>query len=98
MHLILDSIQLSKPNTLYLQTYNQAFQAPLIDRFLYSMHTTGQVFNGFMSPSKSRTFNIGLNYLTDNSKTKVTLYRSNIKDEMFLCKSMQHQIGYMVII
>ena len=78
-----------RPNTTIFTNYNHAFQAPLIDRFFISATwpATGQVFNGFVRPSKSRTFNIGLNHLTDNSKTKLTLYRSNIKDEMFLCKS-----------
>ena len=77
------------PNTSIFTNYNHAFQAPLIDRFFISATwpATGQVFNGFVRPSKSRTFNIGLNHLTENSKTKLTLYRSNIKDEMFLCKS-----------
>ena len=77
------------PNTTIFTNYNHAFQAPLIDRFFISATwpATGQAFNGFVRPSKSRTFNIGLNHLTDNSKTKLTLYRSNIKDEMFLCKS-----------
>ena len=36
-----------------------------------------------MSPSTSKTINVGLNYLTDKSKTKVSLYRSNIRNEMF---------------
>ena len=77
------------PNTTIFTNYNHAFQAPLIDRFFVAATwpATGQVFNGFVRPSKSRTFNVGLNHLTDSSKTKLTLYRSNIKDEMFLCKS-----------
>ena len=70
------------PNITVFTNYNQAFQAPLIDRFF----TSSGAFNGFMNPSKSKTLNLGLNYLTDNSKTKVTVYRSNVKDEMFLCK------------
>ena len=76
-------------NTSVFTNYNHAFQAPLIDRFFISATwpATGQVFNGFVRPSKSKTFNVGLNHLTDNSKTKFTLYRSNVKDEMFLCKS-----------
>ena len=76
------------PNTTIFTNYNHAFQAPLIDRFFISAWPDpGQKFNGFVKPSKSRTFNVGLNHLTDNSKTKVTLYRSNVKDEMLLCKS-----------
>ena len=67
------------PSTTVFTNFNQAFQAPLIDRFF----TYNGGFNGFMSPSDSKTINIGLNYLTDKSKTKVTLYRSNIRNEMY---------------
>ena len=76
-------------NTSIFTNYNHAFQAPLIDRFFISATwpATGQVFNGFVKPSKSKNFNLGINHLTDKSKTKLTLYRSNVTDEMFLCKS-----------
>ena len=67
------------PSTTVFTNFNQAFQAPLIDRFF----TYNGGFNGFMSPSDSKTINLGLNYLTDKSKTKVTLYRSNIRNEMY---------------
>ena len=67
------------PSTTVFTNFNQAFQAPLIDRFF----TYNGGFNGFMSPSDSKTINIGLNYLTDKSKTKVTVYRSNIRNEMY---------------
>ena len=66
-------------STTVFTNFNQAFQAPLIDRFF----TYNGGFNGFMSPSDSKTINLGLNYLTDKSKTKVTLYRSNIRNEMY---------------
>ena len=66
-------------NTAIFSNYNQAFQAPLIDRFF----NFDGVWNGFMSPSTSKTINIGVNHFTDKSKTKVTLYRSNISNEMF---------------
>jgi len=62
---------------------NIAFQAPLIDRFF----DWDGSFNGFMNPSKSKTINIGLNHLTDKSKTKITLFRSNITDEMYYYSS-----------
>ena len=68
--------------TSIFSNFNQAFQAPLIDRFfLYDGS-----FAGIIEPSTSKTINVGLNYLTDNSKTKATIYRSNINNEMFLCK------------
>jgi len=65
--------------TTIFSNFNQAFQAPLIDRFF----TYNGGFNGFIRPSTSKTINVGLNYLTEKSKTKVTLYRSNLKDEMY---------------
>ena len=74
-------------DTTIFANYNHAFNAPLIDRFFRYDATNGQEFNGFVQPSESKTINVGLNYLTENSKTKVTLYRSNVSDEMFLCKS-----------
>ena len=48
------------PNTTIFTNYNHAFQAPLIDRFFVAATwpATGQVFNGFVRPSKSRTFNL----------------------------------------
>ena len=70
------------PNTSVFTNYNHAFQAPLIDRFFISasLPATGQVFNGFVKPSKSKNINVGLNHLTNSSKTKLTLYRSNVTD------------------
>ena len=70
--------KLNEKTTIF-SNYNVAFQAPLIDRF-FDWNGT---FNGFMNPSKSKTVNIGLNYLTNKSKTKVTLFRSNVTDEMY---------------
>jgi len=67
------------PSTTVFTNFNQAFQAPLIDRFF----TYDGGFNGFMSPSTSKTINVGLNHLTEKSKTKVSLYRSNIRNEMY---------------
>ena len=69
-------------NTTIFSNFNHAFQAPLIDRFF----KWDGSFNGFMEPSKSKTVNLGLNYLTDNSKTKATIFRSNIKNEMYYYK------------
>ncbi len=70
-------------NTFIFSNFNVAFQAPLIDRFF----DWDGSFNGFMNPSKSKTINIGLNHLTDKSKTKVTLFRSNVTDEMYYNKT-----------
>ncbi len=67
------------PTTTIFTNFNQAFQAPLIDRFF----TYNGGFNGFMSPSTSKTINVGFNHLTDRTKTKLTLYKSNVSNEMY---------------
>ncbi len=58
--------------------YNKAFQAPNIDRFF-----SGATFNGFIKPAKSKTLNIGYNNFTETNKLKATIFRSNIKDEIY---------------
>ena len=80
------------PNTTIFTNYNQAFQAPSVDKF-FSYTSSGYVFNGFMDTPKSKTFNVGLSHLTDNSKTKLTLFRSNLTDEMYYYKTGQYS-GY----
>ena len=59
--------------------FNQAFQAPDIDRFF----NFGGTFNGFITPAKSETFNIGLNHSINNNKLKVTLFRENLHNEIY---------------
>lgn len=70
--------------------YNQAFQAPDIDRFFAADYTNWPIitsnFNGFISPMKTRTVNLGLNNVTANNRFKVTVFRSNLDNEFFLVK------------
>jgi len=63
--------------------YNQAFQAPDIDRFF----NFGGSFNGFITPAISRTVNLGLNHVTPNNRLKVTLFRSDLDNEIYYFKS-----------
>jgi len=64
--------------------YNSAFQAPDIDRFFtYPFPTYIATFNNFLPPTKSKTINIGLNHVTTNSKSKLTLFRANLNNEIF---------------
>ena len=66
--------------------YNQAFQAPTIDSlFVFSPYPT-RTFNGFINPAEIKTLNIGLNYSTKKTKTKLTIFRSNLKNEIYLNK------------
>ena len=59
--------------------YNQAFQAPDIDRFF----NFGGTFNGFIAPAKAKTFNLGLNYVTNNNHLKLTVFRANLDKEIY---------------
>ena len=45
-------------------------------------------YDGNLKAPKSKTINIGINYLSDNSKTKATLYRTNLTNEIYLCKQI----------
>jgi iron complex outermembrane receptor protein len=60
--------------------YNQAYQAPDIDR-LFSF---GGGFNGFIDPAKVKTLNIGLNHTIENNRLKVTAFHADLNDEIYL--------------
>ncbi len=76
--------------TTVFANYNQAFQAPDIDRFftqdfsLFPIVSTS--FNGFIKPEKVNTLNIGLNHTIENNRLKVTAFYAKLHDEMFLLK------------
>jgi len=80
--------------TSVFSNYNQAFQAPSIDNFFASTWvenppgtwTATTSFNGFIDSAKIKTFNIGINHITKNSKTKATVFRSNLENEIYLNK------------
>ena len=59
--------------------YNQAYQTPDIDRFF----NFGGTFNGFIAPAKAKTFNLGLNYVTNNNHLKLTTFRANLDKEIY---------------
>lgn len=63
----------------WFTNYNYAFQAPDIDRFF----NFGGTFNSFIDPARVKTFNIGVNYVTENSKTKLTWFRADLNNEIF---------------
>lgn len=64
--------------------YNKAYQAPDIDRFFGYDDFYNIVFNGFINPAKVKTLNIGLNHVIANNRFKVTAFRANIDDEIYL--------------
>ncbi|MGB4813167.1 MAG: TonB-dependent receptor [Methylophilaceae bacterium] len=70
--------------------YNQAFQAPDIDRFFVSDYSAYPVvttsFNGFIQPEKSKTINLGLNYVTERNRLKTTLFYARLTNEIYYFK------------
>ncbi len=68
--------------TTVFANYNQAFQAPEIDRFF----DFGGTFNAFIKPEKVKTLNVGLNHTIENNRLKVTAFYAKLHDEMFLLK------------
>ena len=66
-------------------SYNQAFQAPDIDRFFVTDWLTGATsFNGFIKPAKVRTINIGLTHVTPVNRLKLGVFRANLDNEIYL--------------
>lgn len=63
--------------------YNQAFLAPDIDRFFNYIYLGPSVFNGFIAPEKSRTFNLGVNDVSKRNRFKATIFRSNLSNEIY---------------
>ena len=59
--------------------YNQAFQAPDIDRFF----NYGGTFNAFITPETVKTITIGLNHIAGTHKLKLAIFRANLKNEIY---------------
>jgi iron complex outermembrane receptor protein len=59
--------------------YNQAFQAPDIDRFF----DWGGTFNAFIAPARSRTVNVGLNHVTPANRLKLAFFHARLDDEIY---------------
>ncbi|WP_047535498.1 TonB-dependent receptor [Methylotenera sp. N17] len=68
------------PSLSIFTNYNQAYQAPDIDR----LFGFGFGFNGFIEPAKTRTLNLGLNHISDKNRLKVTTFYTKLDDEIFL--------------
>lgn len=69
--------------------YNQAFQAPDVDRFFVGVYPapsfilSGRAFNGFIDPAKSNTLNIGFTHRMKQNSLSLTSYYSKVEDEIF---------------
>jgi iron complex outermembrane receptor protein len=65
--------------------YNLAFQAPDIDRFFSTDWVTMITsFNTFIDPAISKTINIGINHKQGDNRLKLTLFRTNLENEIYL--------------
>ncbi|MDP3087901.1 MAG: TonB-dependent receptor [Methylotenera sp.] len=64
--------------------YNKSFQAPDIDRFFGFDASFNTVFNGLIDPAKVKTLNVGINHVVANNRLKVTAFRADIDDEIYL--------------
>lgn len=73
--------KLDDNNSLFAN-YNRSYQAPDIDRFF----NYGGTFNSFIKPSKVNNFNLGYTNIIKNNKLKVTLFRSDLKNEIYYYK------------
>jgi iron complex outermembrane recepter protein len=67
------------PELTAFANYNQAFQAPDIDRFFTFFGT----FNAFIEPAIAKTFNIGLNHHTNKNRLKMTAFRADLDNEIY---------------
>lgn len=59
--------------------YNRAYQAPDIDRFF----TWGGGFNAFITPARSRTFNLGINHVSPANRLKLTVFHAKLDHEIY---------------
>lgn len=60
--------------------YNRAYQAPDIDR----LFNFSGGFNGFIEPAKAKTLNIGLNHISQKNRLKLTVFRTNLENEIYV--------------
>ncbi len=72
------------PELSVFANYNKSFQAPDIDRFFGFDAFFNTAFNGFIDPAKVKTLNVGINHVVANNRLKVTAFRANIDDEIYL--------------
>lgn len=61
--------------------YNKSYQTPDIDRFFE--YGTGQ-FTGIIDPAKVNNYTVGYNHIQKNNKLKISLFRANLKNEIYL--------------
>lgn len=71
------------PKLSLFSNFNTAYQAPDIDRFF----NWGGTFNGFIVPAETETLNFGATHTSATSKSKMTLYWSELENEIYYYKT-----------
>ncbi len=66
-------------NLSIFSNFNYAFLSPDIDRWF----DYNGVFNGFISPTRTQTLNLGLNHVTQKNKLQATVFGVKLKKEQF---------------
>lgn len=66
-------------STSFFANYNQAFQAPDIDRFF----NFGGTFNAFISPEKVKTITLGANHTQGDHRLKLAVFHADLKNEIY---------------
>lgn len=71
--------------------YNKAFQAPDVDRFFATSYDDNwnsvTNFNSFINPAISKTLNIGFNDFRSSNKLKLTVFKTDLTDEIYYYKT-----------
>ena len=80
--------EINNSNSIFIN-YNRSYQAPSIDRFF-----SGGNFNGFIEPAKVNNFNIGYTNIKSTNKFKLTLFRSDLKNEIYYYSTGNRSTSY----
>lgn len=68
--------------------YNDAHQAPDIDRFFNWPFGGLATFNGFIDPAHARTLTLGLNHSTATNRLKLAVFHARLRNEIFYDQSL----------
>jgi len=76
-------------NSSIFANYNRSYQSPDIDRFF----TYGS-FNGYIEPAIVNNFDLGYSNIQNKNKFKVTLFRSDLKNEIYYYNTGNYLTSY----
>lgn len=73
----------------FFGTHSKSAQAPDIDRFFVTDFSGPVItsFNGFIQPVRTATLTAGLTHKTDQNKLKLSVFRANLENEIYLYRT-----------